>query len=282
VGPDGSVSTTQGASVYHVRRPRSRCSGRPARPPRLAEVVACLLLAGCVAGCGRLGGEVFQATHSRVLQLDDSQHLGQTFRPAVGQLVGVDLLTASFSEPADPGGTLEVRLLDAIGGRELTRAMVPGEAVEDNAWTSVRFARPVAVGAQAVLDVRWRGDTPIGLYVNVTPNPPERGMPLNDPYSGGELLINWERAAGDLAFRAVNPGGPGALARGLSGLLWEAGRRLLDRPAFAAIWLLLVVTTAGLGLARLRRARLLHGQPGGQERGVHEEHAQQESQYLSH
>jgi hypothetical protein len=232
-----------------------------------------------VPGCGRLGGEAFQATHSRVLQLDDAQRLGQSFRPATDRIAGVDLLTASFAGPADARGTLELRLLHRVDGPQLALATVPGEAVEDNAWLSVRFDAPVAVSEQAVFDVRWRGAAPIGLYANVPPDPPVPRMPPNDPYSGGELLINGERAAGDLAFRAVNPSRPADLTAALSGLLRETGARLLDRPGFTVVWLLLVAAAAGLGLAGLTRAQLLDRGPG-KQRGEHEEGAEQHAEHL--
>jgi hypothetical protein len=250
-----------------------------------AVLVAVVLL----TGCGRLGGEAFQPTNSRVLQLDDSQRLGQSFRPASERVAGVDLLTASFTRPPDPQGVLHVSLTDGVGGSQLARTSVPGHAVRDNAWLAVRFDEPVRVGEQAAFEVRWAGGAPLGLYVNVPPDltpgqppgqaPTPSAAPANDPYAGGELLINGQRAPGDLAFRVVNASRPAELAAAMSGLLRETGARLLERPWFAGVWVALIVAAAGVGIVGLLGAQL--GQRGpGQQRAEDQEAAEQDAQYL--
>jgi hypothetical protein len=205
-----------------------------------------------VAGCDRVGGEAFQQSVNGALRLDD-RTLSQTFRPATAAVRGVDLLVATYGAAPDPAGVLQVRLLDPDA--ELARARVEGSRLMDNTWLHVAFAEPVTAPEVAAIEVSWDGATPVGLWANTPPAEIAEGRLVNDPYPGGELLVDGERAAGDLAFRVRGDGGAARLPRALAGIAAGALRGLGDRPLFAAGWglgLLCAVGLAAYGFAQRR------------------------------
>jgi len=217
---------------------------------RIAALAGLLALGGCAGA----GGEAFQPTTTRALPLTAEQSVGQTFRPATDAVAGIDLLVATFDAPADAGGVLTVDLVGGAGGRVLASAEVPGDALGDNEWVAVRFPRPAPAPAAAAIDVRWRGATPVGLWANVPPPGYPAAQDSNDPYPGGELLVDGAPAQGDLAFRVVGAGGPAAAAGKLARTLGGAGGRLLGgQPIFAAAWLLGLAGACALAVSGLRR-----------------------------
>jgi hypothetical protein len=215
--------------------------------PLCAALVAGLLLTAC-------GGEPFQPTHTGTVPLDGSSSAGQTFHSPSGQVRRVDLLVATYGEPADPAGTLAVDLVDAPGGSVLASARLPGEALADNTWVAVEFGGATEVGERAAIEVGWDGASPVALRANVPPAGWGGDRLLNDPYPGGELLRDGRAAAGDLAFRVAGAGGGVAVVTDIARLARGGLARLLDRPLFAVAWVLLVAGAATLVLGA-RRAR---------------------------
>jgi hypothetical protein len=211
-----------------------------------------------LAGCARLGGEAFQASHSGAIPLEVP--LGQTFRPATKGIRGIDLLTVTYERTPDPEGVLRVVLGDDQTGATLATASLGGDRVGDNRWVPVRFDPPVPAPRVARLTVAWDGDTPVGLRANFPPphfDPAEQDA--NDPYPGGELLRDGTRAAGDLAFRVLGTGGWREAVGQLAGMIRSAGGRLLrDDLPFTLVWLTLVagaVTLAVTGFQQRHRDR---------------------------
>lgn len=207
----------------------------------LCLACACLLLAGCAGA--------FQPTTTDAVRLDTRATVGQTF-VADEPVRGVDLLIATFAEePVD--GELRVRLRDGLGGPVVASTDVAAEALADNAWATVRFAEPATVAGQAVVELRWDGDTPLGVYANAPADDERCGADrrrlCNDPYAGGTLLVDGDPAHGDLAFRAVTGGGA------LPGAVSDAVARLGDAPLFALTWPLALLGSAALAVAGFRR-----------------------------
>lgn len=214
----------------------------------LVVLLACIVL----AGCARLGGEAFQPTTSGVLPLAPDTTLGQTFRPAGDRVAGVDVLVATFAAPVDPAGTLTIDVRSSAGD-VLAQTEIEAAELADNAWVQARFAEPVAPGDVLALTVGWDGDSLLGLYAN-TPSGRCGGdsEPLcNDPYPGGELLLDGEPAAGDLAFRVV--GGTGVLSAAAA-LVRTGAARLDDAVLFLVFWPLAVLGCAALAVLGFRRA----------------------------
>ncbi|MGH8909496.1 MAG: hypothetical protein ACRD0K_24105 [Egibacteraceae bacterium] len=219
---------------------------------RLFFALAALLV---LAGCARLGGEAFQASHSGAVPLDAP--VGQTFRPATSGIRGIDLLTATYGQEQDPSGTLRATLRDAQSGTALAVVSVGGDRIGDNRWVPVRFDPPVPAPEVASITVTWDGDTPVALRANVPPadfDPVEQDA--NDPYPGGELLRDGVPAAGDLAFRVLGTGGPRETAAQLVGMVQSAGGRLLrDELGFALSWLALLAGAVTLAVIGFRQRR---------------------------
>jgi hypothetical protein len=222
---------------------------------RAVRAAAVLLTLGLLSGCGRAGGEAFQPTVNAALPLDEGRTLGQSFRPATEGVAGVDLLMATFGAVPDPDGQLAVVLRDATSGRVLARSSVPGTAIGDNTWASARFDPPAAAPAVAAIELTWDGGGRVGLWANVPPPDPGPDRLLNDPYPGGELLVDGEHAAGDLAFRVVGTRGATGVPRALAGVAAGALRGLGDRPLFAAVWALLLAAAVVLAVAGFRHGR---------------------------
>lgn len=226
-----------------------------------ARSLLCVVAAVAFAsGCARTGGEAFQPTLTQALGLDARVAVGQTFRPATTSVRGVDLAVATYGAPPDPAGVLEVELRDASTGRLLATSEVPASALGDGAWVTARFDPPPAAPEVAALEVTWSGATPVALWANAPTSAGQEDVgygdpPANDPYPGGELLLAGERAAGDLAFRVRGSGGIAAAPRHLAALVRSAGGRLLDAPAFAAAWMVLLVASAVLAVRGWRGAR---------------------------
>lgn len=216
-------------------------------------MVAAALVAA-LAGCARAGGDAFQSTLTEALRVEDG--LGQTFTPGADELAGVDLLTATFGEPADPEGELVVSLLDRAAGEVVATAEVPGAALPDNGWVSARFDEPAPAPAEAAVTFEWTGESPVAVWANVPPSdadPDERL--INDPYAGGQLLRDGEPAAGDLAFRVVGDVGPAEPARALARLAGGAVMTLAAAPAFGAVWALAAAGAVVLAVVGFRTAR---------------------------
>lgn len=245
----------------------------PARPLPVA-----IALVVALTGCARVGGEVLQGSQNGALPLAAGQSLGQTFAPAGDRLAGVDVTSATYGRSAD--GRFTAQLRDAADGRVLATAGVRGRDVADNGWTALRFDRPVPAPALAMVELRWDGTEPIGVYANVPPEPgADRGSlsvtapgagtapPLeNDPYVGGTLLRDGARAPGDLAFRVVGTGGPRAAAVTVTGTLGGVLAGLASAPVFAVLWLAAlagcaVLALRGLGVGGGRSGRTAPG-PG--------------------
>jgi hypothetical protein len=232
-------------------------------------VAPLLLLAVVLSGCARLGGEAHQPSHSGALPLSADNPIGQTFTIAGSGLAGFDLLMATFGEPPDPSGTLTVTLRARLDAPVLATAEVTGSAIRDNSWVPVRFDEPQEIGplagqppavpadaadgaARPVFEVTWDGASPVGVRANVPARPIEPDVLVNDPYPWGELVLDGELAAGDLAFRVLGIDGVAALPRTVRGLAGGAARGLADRPLFAAGWALLLAGSAALAVYGFR------------------------------
>jgi hypothetical protein len=213
------------------------------------RLVASVLL---LAGCARLGGEAHQPSHNAALALTEGRILGQTFTVAGSGIVGLDLLMATFAQPADPSGTLTVVLRTELDGAELARGEIPGEDIDDNAWVPVRFDGPQSVTGRPEFEVSWSGAAPVGIRANVPPDPLPDDVLVNDPYPGGELVLDGELAAGDLAFRVLGADGAAAAPRTLRGLAGGVVRGLAAQPAFAFGWSALLLGCLALAVAGFR------------------------------
>jgi hypothetical protein len=224
--------------------------------------VLALALAG---GCAGLSGEAYQPTLTTPVVVDANLGIGQTFAPQSRAVAGVDLLVATFRVPVDPAGRLTVVLRDGPGGAVLAETVIEGAEVRDNRWVAARFDPPVPAPELAVVEARWDGDSPLGLYANIPPAPLDGSRLRNDPYPSGELVVHGNRAAGDLAFRAVGVPDAAAARKTALRLGGGAARGLAARPAFAAGWGVLVLGCVGLTLVGRRRTRQL-AQRGAQQR----------------
>jgi hypothetical protein len=230
---------------------RYRCAMRcPPATRRLLGVALTLLL---LTGCARLGGEGASFSHTTALPVTTERTVGQTFTVFGSGVVGVDLLLATFAQPADPEGTLVVTLRDELGGPVVATAEVPGTAITDNAWVAARFDGVQPVAGRPAIEVAWDGASPVGVRANVPPEPIDPDLLVNDPYPLGELVLDGELAAGDLAFRAVGADDAAAAPRTLRGLASGAVRGLAQRPLFAAGWALALLGSAALAVWGFRR-----------------------------
>lgn len=256
---------------------------------RAADRRAALLMAGTalilLSGCGRVGGEAFQPTHTATLPLGRSaggaETLGQSFAPAGERLSEIDFLTATYGRT--PDGRLRVRLLGPDRA-VLGAAVLDGEAIQENAWTSVRFEPPPRVPSMVLVELEWDGDDPVGLRSNIPAEEAatagtEGAEPLqNDPYAGGQLHRNGQPVPGDLAFRVVGADGVAAAPGALTGVLDQAATTLRQTPRFTAAWVVLVLVAVGLaalGLGTRQRVgaradKLDEGGPHEQRREGHE------------
>lgn len=217
---------------------------------RLALPLLLLVLAG---GCARAGGEAFQPTLNEPLPLEAGRTLGQSVNPAGDAVSGVDLQVATYDAPADPEGVLTVALVDPASGEVLDSAQVGGDVLVDAAWVRADFGTPVAVGEVVVVEASWEGDTPLALWANVPPPGPAVEV-VNDPYPHGQLVRDGQPSEGDLAFRVLGVGGAGAGAGQAVEVGRSAAARLADQPAFAVLWGLAVVGSAGLAVVGWRRS----------------------------
>lgn len=239
--------------------------------------VAALLVVGVVgvvvlSGCQAAGGEAFQYSFNQALVLDD-RTVGQSFRPATERIAGVDLLVATFDQPVDPAGTLRAVLHDGPDGPVLARATLEGTDLANNEWAPVRFVPAVPAPQVAAVKLSWDGASPLAIWGNVpaAQEPADTAL-MNDPYPGGQLLRDGERAVGDLAFRVVGSGDATDAARNVAGILRQGAGRLAARPLFLGLWVLALAGAGGLGVYGLRRpAGELDDGGGDQQRRRHDE-----------
>lgn len=254
------------------------------RIPVARLTVLVLTLLG-VAGCARVGGEAFQPTVTTALTLTESRPVGQTIRPAGGTLRGIDVLVATYGTSADPAGTLRMDVLDPAGAT-LSSTQVAGSALRDNDWVTLRFPEPVPVPTQVALHLVWTGQSQVGLYANTPTTPHPDGVPLNDPYPGGELLIDGVPAPGDLAFRVQGDGDIGTAVKAAGRLSRNAAGRLADVPGFALLWLILMGGATALAARGFRRSRTIvqfgQGGPDDEQREDHETRPQQAHNPIRH
>lgn len=204
-----------------------------------------LLIAVAIAGCARAGGEPFQGTSTVVVPLTSDDAVAQTISPATSTMAGIDLNVATFATSPDPDGQLHVTLRDATRGTELARDSLPGDTLGDGAWVSADFGG-VAVDEVVLVEVTWDGATPLALWANRPAGDASADGVVNDPYPGGQLLLHGAPADGDLAFRVRGEGGVGALVGQVVEIVRSAGNRLLEQPAFAAVWALALAGAAVL------------------------------------
>lgn len=243
-----------------------------------------LFLCLSLAGCGRVDGQPFQPTVTQALRLTSGHTLGQSFRLMGGDVTGLDLLVATFGETPPADLRLRVTVRDPMDNTVLWSDTAGAAEIGDNQW--VRFeGEPVAdPPSVAALEVSATGGGTVGLWANIPPEQWNAGIPLNDPYPGGELLVDGFHAPGDLAFRVTADGGLSAGLAGPARLARSAGGRLLDTPLFAAAWLLLFGGAVALATAGLRRSRAVVqlDQPGPDQQhgGDQERGAQQAEQPL--
>lgn len=240
------------------------------RPGLVLVVLAASMLV--LAGCQGASSEAFQHSFNQPLRLDGDHSIAQTFRVRSGRVAGVDVLAGTFGE--QPSGVLVVEVRDEPGGRTLGSTRLSAADVSDSEWAAARFEPPVEVGEKAMVDLEWRGEGPVAVWVNAPLDEPGGDELLNDPYLGGQLLMDGEPAAGDLAFRVVGAGGAGPQWSLVADVARQGLARLVDAPLFAVAWLLLLAGAAALavwGLAPSTR-RLRQGRPHDQG-GEHEERA---------
>lgn len=247
---------------------------------RLVPLLALLLL---TAGCARLDGQPFQPTVTKALRLTTGHTLGQTLRTGGSPVNGIDLLIATFGETPPPDAQLHVAVLDPADGTLLWDDVVTGDELADNTW--VRASGAAAAAPEiAQVEVSLSGQAAVGLWANIPPDQWTGDVPLNDPYPGGELVVDGFRAPGDLAFRATTAAGPVHVVGAGVRLARSAGSRLLDAPLFALVWLLLVGGAVALAARGLRRSRpvvqLDQGRPGQEQREDQEPGAQHAGQAL--
>jgi len=221
----------------------------------MRTAVAAFLVAGALGlvGCQAASGEAFQYTFNQPVPLGDGETVGQTFRPVTDAVAGVDVLTATYGGGVDAGGELRAVLRDGVGGPALARGSVPGAELGDNEWATIRFPEPARAPEVAALELDWRGDGSVAVWVNAPLEDVGEDDLLNDPYEGGELLRGGEPAVGDLAFRVVGTGGPADAARNLASIARRGAGRLGSDPLFALAWLALLGGAVWLGWRGLRR-----------------------------
>jgi hypothetical protein len=219
----------------------------------MRRLIPLLLLAVLSAGCGRVGGEAFQATTTAALRLTPGHTVGQTFQTANDHLTGVDLLVATFGEAVDPAGALLVTFRTGEAEPRVSRVRVPATALRDNDWVRVSPPEPLSSSGAAAIEVGWTGTSPVGLWANTPAAQRDAATPANDPYPGGELLLDGQRAPGDLAFRVTGDASAATAISAALRLARSALGRLGDAGAFAAVWALLLAGAVWLALRSFRR-----------------------------
>lgn len=215
-------------------------------------LLACLGLLLTLSGCARAGGEAFQPTLTQPLTLEEGRTVGQTFNPAGDAVTGVDLQVATFAATADPEGILTVELRDAGSGAALDTAQLAGEDLADATWVRASFDTPVQVADVALLVVSWDGDSPLALWAN-TPRDAPGFEVVNDPYPGGQLVVDGRATEGDLAFRVHGAGGFSGGVGQVVEVVRSAAARLADQPVFTTVWLLALLGCTILAVSGLRR-----------------------------
>lgn len=241
------------------------------QPMRRRGATLLVLLALGLAGCQEASGEAFQYDFNQPLVLGEDVTVGQTFRPVTDAVAGVDVLTATFGQ-GPGGGRLDAVLLDESGGEELARVTLAADEVGDNEWAAIRFSPPVPAPEVAAVELAWRGDGTVAVWANVPQEEPEGQDLLNDPYTGGQLLVDGERSVGDLAFRVVGTGGPADAARNLAGIARQGLAGLARDPLFVLGWLLLLGGSGVLATWGLRPSGgELTDERRDEQRGEHEE-----------
>lgn len=191
-----------------------------------------------VPGCARAGGQPFQPTLNTAIVLDDGDRIGQTVNPA-GPVSAVDLNVATFDAPADPDGVLTVTIRDVADDRTggvVSSAEIRGAELADGTWVAAAFDPPVEVADVALVEATWEGATPLALWANTTQD--GTAAITNDPYSGGQLVIDGRPVDGDLAFRVVGPGGVRPAAAQVAEVARSTAARTAADPVFAVAWLL--------------------------------------------
>jgi hypothetical protein len=244
------------AAVHDAGPPHPRSTARP-RGRRVAvgvpAVAVLAVLAVLSGGCGRVGGDPFQPTSNTPLRLDDGERLGQTIDPD-GAISAVAVNVATFDAPPDPDGVLTVTLSRLAGGggapEVLGEADVAGADLVDGGWAAAAFPAPVAVDGVALVEITWTGSTPLALWANRTQEG-TRGI-ANDPYAGGQLVLDGQPAAGDLAFRVTGPAGAGEAVAQVAEVLRSTAARSADDPVFAVGWVLALAGALALAVRGLR------------------------------
>jgi len=212
----------------------------------MRRILVILALVLVLCACERVGGEAMQATRNTVVDLTDAPVTGQSFQSPTGSVAGIDLLMATYGDAPDTAGILEVELVDLESGDMLASAAVDGAELADNAWAPVRFDRTAAVDGPAAFLVAWDGEGQVGLHANTPPADYTGEELLNDPYPGGELIVDAEAAPGDLAFRIVGAPGPGTVVATAIGLVRGAGAALARQPLFGIGWGVLFLAAMAL------------------------------------
>lgn len=220
---------------------------------RVTAALTVLALMLALPGCQAASGETFQYTFNQPMTLSEEGTLGQTFQPATEVVAGVDVLMATFRGDLGAGNELQAVLRDGIGGQVLARTSVAAGDIDDNQWVPIRFSPPVPAPEVAALELSW-ADGPLGVWVNAPLEDPAEVELLNDPYEGGQLLVDGEPAVGDLTFRVVGAGGALNAARNVARITRQGVGRLADDPWFVLVWLALLTGAGVLAVRQLRSA----------------------------
>lgn len=205
-----------------------------------------------LAGCGRVGGEPFQGALNNPITLDDQGSVAQTINPAGGSISQLDVTVATFAAATDPSGELRVTLTPVGGSTVLGTTTVSGADMVDGSWVSATFDPAVVVPDVVLATFTWEGDTPLAVWADTT-LPGTSGI-QNDPYAKGQLVVDGRPTEGDLAFRVLADGGPGAVVEQVGEVARTGAARLLDEPVFLVLWGLALVgaTVLATGLRRRR------------------------------
>lgn len=202
--------------------------------PRWRPLLLVALVASAPA-CG-LTGEPQQPGFVATRQFQSVQPVTQTFTPRVGPLNRVDVLVATYENPA-PDAVLR---LTVTGAGHTRRALAGRGDIPDADWLTFRFPPvPDAAGHTFAATLTYEGSDPIAYYVNP-----------NNPYPGGRL----DTGAGDLAFRVGHAGRVAGTLAAVRATVGDFAGRLARDSGFATIWALALVA-GGVGLAVFSSSR---------------------------
>jgi hypothetical protein len=162
-------------------------------------LLALVLVLFC--GCTVSGVDIEQENAASLAgELLDGHTFGQTFKPTYNGLYRVDLYTATYARTNTHPVIFRVRVSPSPGTNQtelpdLVRVEIPASQISNSGPTIITFPRlPDTAGLSLYFSIESPGSVP-GDAITVYRNE-------QDVYPGGQMLVDGQPTAGDLAFIA--------------------------------------------------------------------------------